>query len=244
MEFTYKAYEKLLNLASSRGYIFCKYEEKNTSDKQIILRHDIDFSMEKAIKMATFEKEHNVISTYFVMLSSGFYNPIMGKNVECLQAIHEMGHQIGLHFDEMNYPSAVGNPIAVAEKIQEESNLLSFILGDRCHLFSYHRPSQQILDAGIEIPGLINSYGNKYFSDYKYVSDSRRRWREPVESIIDSEKYEKIHILTHPFWYEEEEGSLRLSLYRFVNGANMERYEFLRNNFTNIDEVINPEEIQ
>ena len=40
----------------------------------MISRHDIDYSIEKAVELAALEAEENVKSTYFVLLSSEFYN--------------------------------------------------------------------------------------------------------------------------------------------------------------------------
>ena len=51
---------------------------------------------------------------------------------------------------------------------------------------------------------MINSYGQTFFHDFKYLSDSRRRWREPVEEIIRSGTYDRLHILTHAFWYHKQ----------------------------------------
>ena len=43
----------------------------NSSDKDVILRHDVDASLEAALKMAELENKINVSSTYFILLSSG-----------------------------------------------------------------------------------------------------------------------------------------------------------------------------
>lgn len=44
------------------------------------------------------------------------------------------------------------------------------------------------LEADLQIPGIMNSYGRTFFHDFKYLSD--RRWREPVLDIIRSEEYD------------------------------------------------------
>ena len=41
--------------------------------------------------------------------------------------------------------------------------------------------------------------------EIKYVSDSRRRWREDVDGIIAEKKFDKIQMLVHPLWYYEKE---------------------------------------
>ena len=120
----------------------------------------------------------------------------------------------------------------------EEAFLLGKILNQSVQCVSMHRPSREILAADIEIPGIVNSYGKTFFHTFKYISDSRRHWREPVEDIVKNEEYDRLHILTHAFWYREKEQDIRMTLETFMNHANDERYHILRDNITNLDEVI------
>ena len=106
-----------------------------------------------------------------------------------------------------------------------------------------HRPSKEILESNLKMTGIINSYGKTYFNEFKYLSDSRRRWREPVEEIVASEQYDKLHILTHAFWYNETEKSLHDSLLDFIKLANMERYLTQKDNLTDLESVVAKEEI-
>ncbi|NBI63097.1 hypothetical protein D3Z38_08505 [Clostridiales bacterium] len=111
------------------------------------------------------------------------------------------------------------------------------------HVVSMHRPTKATLEADLKIDGLINSYGYEFFKGFKYVSDSRRKWRENVEGIIDCGEYKRLHILTHPFWYHENERNLKETIYDFVNKANRERYDVLEKNITNLNEIMDPAEI-
>lgn len=108
---------------------------------------------------------------------------------------------------------------------------------------SMHRPSRAILDADLTIPGMINSYGKTFFHDFKYLSDSRRRWREPVEQIVASEEYERLHILTHAFWYHETEESITDSVGRFIRAGNRERYSQMKDNITDLESILPEAEI-
>lgn len=67
MEFTYKAYMNMLDLVKEKGYIFCNYTNYKQFDKAVILRHDIDFSLEKAIEFARLEYNKDIRSTYFII---------------------------------------------------------------------------------------------------------------------------------------------------------------------------------
>ena len=109
---------------------------------------------------------------------------------------------------------------------------------------SMHRPSSETLNADYRIPGLINSYSRKFFREFKYVSDSRRNWREDVTKLICSKNYSKLHILTHPIWYDIEEQGVRDTLLYFISSASRERYHSLRKEFTHLEEFIVEEDIK
>lgn len=184
-----------------------------------------------------------VTSTYFVLLTSDFYNVFSKKSSDGLKLIVAHGHSIGLHFDEVCYPEISGNVEAIKEKIKEEAEVLSRAVGSRVDIVSMHRPSSFVLEADIKIPGMINSYGQKFFKEFKYLSDSRRRWREPVEEIIESEKYERIHILTHPFWYHEKEKNIQETVSDFINNGNNARYQSMEQNITDLESIMAKNEV-
>lgn len=243
MNFTYDDYHNLLLLLQNHGYEIVNYNNWIYKKRCVILRHDIDTDIEKALKMAHMECKWGIKSTYFVLLTSDFYNIFSRNNNEKLNDIIKCGHEIGLHFDEMNYPESSGNIDAVCEKIQEEAKILEKVIGKSVEVVSMHRPSREILEADLQIPGIVNSYGRTFFHDFKYLSDSRRHWREPVEEIIRSEQYERLHILTHAFWYGEKEKSIHDTLKFFVNSANEQRYDILNKNFTDLNSVMGKNEI-
>ena len=64
------------------------------------MRHDIDFSLKKALEFAEVEQEQKIRSTYFVLLTTDMYNAMSKEAGQKIRAIMKMGHEIGLHFDE------------------------------------------------------------------------------------------------------------------------------------------------
>ena len=95
----------------------------------------------------------------------------------------------------------------------------------------------------MQIPGMINSYGQVFFRDFKYLSDSRRNWREPVLDIVRSGEYDKLHILTHAFWYGDEEETIGDAIGRFIRSANLERYDQMAENIRSIEEILQRSEV-
>jgi len=187
MKFTWDAYKGLIHLLKAEGYTFTDYKSyKELGDKScVILRHDIDSSIKKAYEMALLEKELDVCSTYFVLVSSEFYNPSAVVNVNMLQEMHQMGHGIGLHFDEVKYAGKTEEEVKVAA--EQERVILQSILNVPITTISMHRPSKTTLDGDWKFDHMINSYGTEFFRNFKYVSDSRMHWREDVEEIIRTE---------------------------------------------------------
>ena len=247
MEFTYAAYRGLLTLLKEQGYTFTDYHAYEQHTRCVILRHDIDNSLPQAQRLAELEAEEGVKSTWFVLLTSDFYNPASASSLSALCRIRELGHEIGLHFDEMAYACEGGaetcTGVSTEERIVHEANILADICDCPITTVSMHRPSKATLEADLQIPGMVNSYGQTFFHDFKYLSDSRRRWREPVEDIIRSGEHDRLHILTHAFWYHEQEQDITESVGAFVRSANAERYAQMLENITDLPSILPKEEL-
>lgn len=241
MEFTYLAYEKLIKQLKDKGHKFCDYTNYIDENKVVILRHDIDTSLTKALEITKLENSLGVSAYYFVLLSTDFYNINSEKSLKILKEIRQLGGKIGLHFDEKKYN--LKSKEDYIKYINYELDILSKILEEKIDVVSMHRPSKDFLEMDLEIPNVINSYQKKFFNDFKYVSDSRMNWRENVEEIIESEKYNQLHILTHPFWYSEKIESMEEKLEQFLSLAIKERYESLVENIRDFNNVLRRENI-
>ena len=229
----------LIQSLTDHNYVFADYHHYEEHLRCVILRHDIDNSIEKSVKLAELEAQLGVKSTYFVLLTSDFYNPASKKSAEGLKRIQTLGHEIGLHFDEMAYEKMDDVPSSIIR----EAKILSDIIGKPVTTVSMHRPSQQTLAADYQITGMINSYGKTFFNEFKYLSDSRRRWREPVIDIIKSAEYDRLHILTHAIWYNDVEEDIHDTIKAFVTSANKERYFQEKENIKDIESILDTSEI-
>ena len=239
MEFTYESYLELISLIKERGYVITDYENYKDVNKAVILRHDVDLSVEKALKMATMEYEIGVKSTYFVLVTSPFYNIFMKDVQKRLKTILSYGHDIGLHFDELNYGEEdylINGDIR--DFIFKEAHVLEQVIGKKIRAVSMHRPSEKTLKSNYDFYPMINTYGHTFFNEFKYVSDSRRVWHEDVKEIVKLGKYNNIQILTHAFWYNDIEISLRESFEKYIFYAKENLYNNLNNNIKNFNEII------
>lgn len=242
MIFTYEAYCNMINLLQQKSYPIVGYKEGATMDRCAILRHDVDTSLDKAVELAEVETKIGVKSTYFILLTTDLYNAASLRGQQSVRRILELGHEVGLHFDETLYQDLDLNNMAIA--VKREAEILSHMCKFEITTVSMHRPSRKMLDCDFQVPGLINAYGKTFFRDYKYVSDSRRNWREPVLDVIASDAYPRLHILTHPFWYQTTDSDIGSTVKQFVNNANRERYESLKDNITCLEGIMKENEVQ
>lgn len=237
MDLTINSYVKLLELLRYYGYQFCTYEDYENYQKSVILRHDVDFSLTKALQMAELEHSMNVKSTYFILVTTNFYNIFSKQSSEIIQRIQSLNHTIGLHFDEKRYN--IQSIDQLERLIENEAELLETVTNQPIKVVSMHRPSKFILENDLQFKHLINSYSSTFFKKMKYISDSRLHWREDPYETISSGKYEKLHILTHPFSYSEQFQTMKEKFQRFLYEALYERYDYIDENFTNFPSVIN-----
>ena len=63
----------------------------------LLLRHDVDLSLDAALRLAEVEAEAGVTATYFLMTESVFYNLASSEGATAIARLRELGHRIGLH---------------------------------------------------------------------------------------------------------------------------------------------------
>ena len=79
------------NLDNAKPLMFCSNAE------QILLRHDVDHSIDAALLLSHYEKEKKISSTYFILHTAKYFNN--EKTLEKIKKIEDNGHEIGLHIN-------------------------------------------------------------------------------------------------------------------------------------------------
>lgn len=208
MEYTYTAYKGLMQKLKDNGYSPIRFCDVSDSVKfPAIIRHDVDMDLARALEMAKFENEIGIKSTYFVLLSSEYYNLFSGKDLKAANDILNLGHEIGLHFDVTTLDEEA-NLDDIQKGIIKEKELIEIGLGIQLKSISWHIPRKDLLGVHLDFLDdlkIWNAYDPYFYSGYKYVSDSMMRWREPVEEYIEKKEFKKMQILTHPVWYKHEQ---------------------------------------
>lgn len=242
MNFTYKSYINLINLFQGNKYSIIFYDEYNQNNEQLIIRHDIDLDLRKAYEFAKLENHYNIKSTYFVMISSNFYNILNKESLEILLEILKLGHEIGLHFDETQYKIESENDFF--KWVNYEKSILEKAINKKVKVFSSHRPSQFALHhMSFEKNSLINAYSNVYFEKIKYISDSRMKWRENVILLLESKEIKTFQLTIHPFWYSNIEQTIDEKFIDFFLEKENHLYSSLNNNISNFDQILSKRDI-
>ena len=155
MEFTFNEYKRIIDTLKKQHYSFSGYTDYEQNEKSVILRHDVDVSLRKALEMAEFEHSQGVISTYFILITADFYNAFNKRNRERIEKIKELGMEIGLHFDETIYP--LGCDIVSA--VRDEIRIMQKMLGIQIKSVSMHVPSEKTLKADYKFGKLCGGGG-------------------------------------------------------------------------------------
>ncbi len=200
--FTHSAYRELLEDFLQKGYKAVDYEEVNSRNADLILRHDLDFSISRALPLAEIECQVGVRAHYFVLVGSPFYNVFDHRSRHMLRQLVDLGHSVGLHFDAA---ALVGRQRDLDRTADEESRALEIVTGCPVRVISFHRPAPEYIDWDRSVAGRIQTYHPRFYSEIGYVSDSRGAFRhgEPTQHEAFGLR-RAMQLLIHPVWWTEQ----------------------------------------
>ena len=211
--FNYAEYRNIITLVKQNLPIMDFSEVNDEVNAFCVLRHDIEFSIDRALQMARIEHEDlNVHSTYTVQLRNNTYNALSQKNIEAIQEIESMGHYIGLH---QNPPQMSDDELA--DYITKDIETLEHYYGFSVDRFAFHRCGSNpgILERYVEVPDKINCYAKEFFHYFSgdkpedirvhYLADSNHDWKYGHPLYVDYwDLPQKMQLLTHPYSWTEE----------------------------------------
>jgi hypothetical protein len=178
--FTLTHYKECIELARDSGYTIIPVKDFDKQKKVILLRHDIDFSLEYAYELANFEYDLGINSSYYVYLHSPTYNALSPKSMGMIKAMKGMGHEIGLHYDsryDLGY---------------SEKDIIPTIIKDDVKSMTQHFPAATL-------PMYYQDIIDPITLKIKYISDSGRNWREGC--MCNHIGKGNLHINTHAEWW-------------------------------------------
>lgn len=208
--FSYEDYREIIEIIKASGKQ-ANFKQAQDKEKYIVMRHDVEFSVERAYALSKVEFNMDFTSTYFFQWTNNTYNILSKRNLDIMKDMNERGHIIGLHF-ALN---GLTDMELIRKKIKIEIEMLSNMVGFQIDQFSVHRPSGAVLKENIKLPNIINAYADDYFtyvenmsSEAKvnvcYLSDANHRWNYGFPDEKTLLEHDKVQILTHPYTWTKK----------------------------------------
>jgi hypothetical protein len=202
--FSLEHYRELLDAANAGGYHFTGFDrEPQTGD--LILRHDVDLSLDAALAVAEVEAEAGAWSTWFLMTRSVFYNLASREGERAIGRLRELGGRIAHH--------AVWPHVDLDERFEP--------------LVAWHNPDPEYMTA--PIGGATNAMTAPWFDPEHYRSDSNAHWRHgcPHDALAGGE-FEWLQLLTHPEIWAYDGETMGETMLSFLDADRAARLELLR----------------
>lgn len=216
-DFTLTNYKKLLAIAL-QNYSFSFYSDINPyNDKNIILRHDLEFSVPIALEMAKIEADLGIKATYFIQLHGDFYNALEKNTYNQIRKIESLGHQLALHFDAHFWGISRENELERYLQIDKETFEKYFDKSPE--VFSFHNNNAFTLSCEEDTyAGMINVYAKRFKYDFGYCADSTGFWRyEVLEERLKEAKDQFLQILIHDGMWQDEVLPPRRRVYKVID---------------------------
>jgi hypothetical protein len=197
-------YRELLRAAQAGGYRWAGFDRPPESG-DLIVRHDVDLSLEATLLLAEAEAEEGAWSTWFLMTRSSFYNLASAEGERALDRLHELGHRVAHH--------------AVFPNVDLDGRFDPVV--------AWHNPDPGFMTA--EIAGAANVMRPPFFDPDHYRSDSNQNWRNgcPHEQLARGE-FEWLQLLIHPEIWAFEGATMRETMETFLDADRALRRERLR----------------
>jgi hypothetical protein len=204
--FELRHYAELLEAAEAGGYRFAFFD-REPREGDLLLRHDVDMSLDAALEMAELEARRGIGATYFLMTRSEFYNLDARSGEAAVERLRGLGHRVGLH---AVYPDARLDPRFDP-------------------VVAWHTPDPSYMTEPLE--GALNAMQPGFFDPAHYRSDSNQRWRHgcPHEPLARGE-LEWLQLLVHPEIWVYPGETMRETMAAMLEAERERRYRLLSEN--------------
>lgn len=235
---TYDNYAKMLQDIKATGKLkdFYSYEGY---DNFIIIRHDIEFDIMKALDMAEIEADMGVYTTYLVQIGSEAYNAFSDDNIRRLIRIMNLGHYVGLHYRQENSSYNYG-----CADIDRQLDMLQKRLPFASRIVACHRP---IKDSPYNeyIGRFRNCYSEPFFyktdepetAPTRYISDSKWRWNYGEPTSETFETVPRLQLVIHPFQWSAFGFSMKDTFSRIAKQKSIALLDTFRNEYERYAEI-------
>ncbi|MEN8121656.1 MAG: hypothetical protein ABFS35_14995 [Bacteroidota bacterium] len=186
LDFTLETYKELLTVLESENYKFQTFEKfvnENSSDKIVILRHDVDRAPANAVKMALLENDMGISASYFFRIVDESYDE------KSIRKIVDLNHELGYHYEDL----ALANGNFNNALISFENNLEKFrkfypvktmcMHGSPMSKWDNRKLWEKFnyKDCGIS----AEPYFDLNFDNVFYLTDASRSWNNEAVTLRD-----------------------------------------------------------
>lgn len=202
-KFSFKEYKDIISTIQNNLPIIDYSEVTDITKKFCVIRHDVEFSVDRAYDLALYEQSLGIETSYMFQIRNNCYNIFSDRNLSKIKNIASMGHKIGLHA----HMNALQDINLIENYIENDVHVLSSFMGYNIDRFSFHRPKKEYLKLNLNIPNIINTYDKKYFHltenlnnlDITYLADSQHKWNYGYPLSLNLQSINKLQLLTHPY---------------------------------------------
>lgn len=199
-KFSIADYTRLIEEFRRRGYEVVDFLQATPDARHLLLRHDVDMCLGRAVRLAEAEAELGVRSSYFVLVNTEMYNVASRGARDSLRRLHELGHDVGLHFDGAHIRDH--DLETLTRDVDHECNVLEMQTGHPVRVVTFHRPAPWLMGHATSLSGRIHAYQPRYFEHMGYCSDSAGAFRHhtPLKhpAVLEGRA---LQLLTHPIWW-------------------------------------------
>ncbi len=189
MTFSLESYQALIKSALDAGFVPTVFDAESWPKRALLLRHDVDYSLDMAVKLGRVNAELGVAGTFFILLRGHAYNALSAKSIERMSELTSLGQRLGLHEPATQEVDLAADFAYFSSQAQLDP------------VFSWHNPTPQIIEKHRDrdsIDGLVNVYSKKFLDGALYRSDSNfgKTYEQLVEAFDGTR--DAIHLLVHP----------------------------------------------
>ena len=208
IEFTWDYIKKQFEVSLETGHEIItvqEYFEYGSIVKKFhINRVDVDFSIDKAERLALIFNDLGIKGTFFVRLHE--YNLLSYKNYRILKFIQDSGHEIGLHTETNHQVVAYGGNHF--DHFLRDVEILESIINDMVYSYSNHQDNRIDVKNDVDYSGIYSA--DKIQDNIITVTDSDwTKWKSylygkkwtPMDIATAARRYDNIYTLIHPCKY-------------------------------------------
>lgn len=202
MIFIYSAWDSFCAELKAKGIVSIPAKEVTSGmNSFLVLKHDIENTVQKAYKLAEIEYKYGHRGTYYAHA----YLLDDPQNVTLLKKMQEMGHEISYHYDVMDSNHGdLGGAIKEFEENRQRFEKLGFSIITVCQHgnpvvervgYTSNRDffrSIRVQALYPHIADIMVDYKEKYHTDYTYFSDAGRKFKliyDPINNdVVNSDE--------------------------------------------------------